>query len=428
MSEPMIAACTERYVPKDIRDEPLWVLWDLQDKTPIAPWQTGHCYRAEWRADLPSDKRPETDYETAKMYADLPPSELHKTHPFPVDYTDDRPLDALPQQVVPTILLPPYPAVSGFEPALMYIDLDDVRDPETGEITPEAQAIVDRLESFTEISSSGTGLHILVRADLPEPNGKIVEDLDTVGQIEIYDHGRFLGGTWKHTTGTPKEINEQQASVNELIEKYRPTKEPSIENKTGGPAPKSRSGTSTPISTPSTSQGDRSPFYDVPLEKFAQPATIVNEEVGNSGSKNKGPQGPHPVHGKTTSGDESTNYHLDPDTNQWHCFACGSGGGPLGMAAIMARTMQCRNAQQGSLDRLSDEEFLRTCLHARDEVKGFTADMTPPYRALVAIASLLDLTMDDPERRILGRATYSIAEHVFEELSLGELEDLGDDL
>jgi len=126
--------------------------------------------------------------------------------------------------------------------------------------------------------------------------------------------------------------------------------------------------------------------------------------------------------------DSDADYHVDPDTNQWHCFACGSGGGPLEMAAIMARTMQCRNAQQGSLDRLSDEEFLRTCLHARDEVNGFTADMTPPYRALVAIASLLDLTMDDPERRILGRATYSIAEHVFKELSLDELEDIEDDL
>lgn len=427
MIEPSIVNSTEKYVPRDIRDESLWVLWNLQDKVPIAPWQTGHCYRAEWRADLPSDERPETDYETAKMYADLPPSELHQTHPFPID-ADESPLDALPQQLVPTILLPPDPTVDGFEPPLMYVDLDDVRDPKTQVITPEAAEIVAQLDSFTEISSSGTGLHILVRARLPESDGKIIEDLDTGGQIEIYDHGRFLGATWNHVADTPREINERQAIVDELIEKYRSTKEASARTEAGDTEQQSRSGPSTPTPTPSTSQGDRSPFYDVPLEKFAQPATIVNEEVGNSGNENKGPQGPHPVHGKTTSGDESTNYHLDPDTNQWHCFACESGGGPLEMAAIMARTMQCRNAQQGSLDRLSDEEFLRTCLHARDEVNGFTADMTPPYRALVAIASLLDLTMDDPERRILGRATYSIAEHVFKELSLDELEDLGDDL
>jgi primase-polymerase (primpol)-like protein len=45
------------------------------------------------------------------------------------------------------------------------IDLDDCRDPVTGEITPEAQEIVRRLHSYTEVSPSGTGLHIFVFAN-----------------------------------------------------------------------------------------------------------------------------------------------------------------------------------------------------------------------------------------------------------------------
>jgi putative DNA primase/helicase len=41
------------------------------------------------------------------------------------------------------------------------IDLDHVRDPETGLVSPEAWDIVRALDSYTEWSVSGTGLHIL---------------------------------------------------------------------------------------------------------------------------------------------------------------------------------------------------------------------------------------------------------------------------
>ena len=65
------------------------------------------------------------------------------------------------------------------------IDLDHARDPETKKLTPEAQAIVDRFDSFTEWSISGTGAHIIIRAELP-PNR------NRTGGIELYDRGRFF--------------------------------------------------------------------------------------------------------------------------------------------------------------------------------------------------------------------------------------------
>ena len=43
------------------------------------------------------------------------------------------------------------------------VDLDACRDPETGVMTAEAHAIIDGLSSYTEISPSGTGVHILLR-------------------------------------------------------------------------------------------------------------------------------------------------------------------------------------------------------------------------------------------------------------------------
>jgi putative DNA primase/helicase len=44
------------------------------------------------------------------------------------------------------------------------IDLDHVFDPETKTIEPWAKEIVDQCRSYTEISPSGTGLHIWSKA------------------------------------------------------------------------------------------------------------------------------------------------------------------------------------------------------------------------------------------------------------------------
>jgi primase-polymerase (primpol)-like protein len=45
-------------------------------------------------------------------------------------------------------------------------DLDHCRDLKTGAIVPGAQRIVDELDSYTEVSPSGDGLHIWIRARL----------------------------------------------------------------------------------------------------------------------------------------------------------------------------------------------------------------------------------------------------------------------
>src|SRR5262245_42140226 len=47
------------------------------------------------------------------------------------------------------------------------IDIDHVRDPDTGVLEPWARRLVERFKSWTEISPSGTGLHIFVRGQLP---------------------------------------------------------------------------------------------------------------------------------------------------------------------------------------------------------------------------------------------------------------------
>ena len=46
------------------------------------------------------------------------------------------------------------------------IDLDHCRDLQTGIIEPWAQTIINNLNSYTEITPSNTGIHILIKAKL----------------------------------------------------------------------------------------------------------------------------------------------------------------------------------------------------------------------------------------------------------------------
>lgn len=52
------------------------------------------------------------------------------------------------------------------------VDFDHCIDPNTGELNPWAASWVERFGSYTEISPSGTGLHILCKGNLP---GKAVK-------------------------------------------------------------------------------------------------------------------------------------------------------------------------------------------------------------------------------------------------------------
>jgi primase-polymerase (primpol)-like protein len=86
------------------------------------------------------------------------------------------------------------------------VDLDGCLDQETGEIELWAQEIVDELDSYTETSPSGTGIHILVTAALPE--GRNREE-----RLEMYDRGRYFTMTGRHLAGTPRTIEDRQEQI-----------------------------------------------------------------------------------------------------------------------------------------------------------------------------------------------------------------------
>ena len=89
------------------------------------------------------------------------------------------------------------------------IDLDKCRDPATGDIEPWAQEIIAQLDSYTEISPSGTGVHAIAIGTLP-PGGR------RKGQIEMYDRNRYFCMTGQSIDEVPKKIEERQAEIEAL--------------------------------------------------------------------------------------------------------------------------------------------------------------------------------------------------------------------
>jgi putative DNA primase/helicase len=91
------------------------------------------------------------------------------------------------------------------------IDLDHCRNSETGEIEPWAREIVDSLNSYTELSQSGTGLHILIKGKLPGKKHK--KPVGGAGAIEMYDSGRYFATTGNLLAGAPVDINDRDEEL-----------------------------------------------------------------------------------------------------------------------------------------------------------------------------------------------------------------------
>lgn len=106
-----------------------------------------------------------------------------------------------------------------------FIDLDDVRDPDTGVVHPVALELVERADTYTAISTSGAGLHIIGKGSLPEDVKTIQADLPEQSDfqeasIEVYDGKRFIALTGKHVEGTPTEARDAEELLHELADEY----------------------------------------------------------------------------------------------------------------------------------------------------------------------------------------------------------------
>jgi len=95
---------------------------------------------------------------------------------------------------------------------IMGIDWDHVKDPKTGEWDPDVIEEIKSLNSYAEISPSGTGAHCICVGEIPG-------DRRRKGNIEMYEAGRYFTVTGEHIPGTPDEIRPAQREINRLYEK-----------------------------------------------------------------------------------------------------------------------------------------------------------------------------------------------------------------
>ena len=118
------------------------------------------------------------------------------------------------------------------------IDLDNVRNPKTGYITPAARNIIDMADSYTELSQSGYGIHILLRIRNPETfeisrnRGDLPADDKTTRtlkgkrktpELEVYKQGRYFIVTGNVFEGR-NQIQERSAELRAILDKYLPGK------------------------------------------------------------------------------------------------------------------------------------------------------------------------------------------------------------
>ncbi|TKX87207.1 hypothetical protein EXE43_04420 [Halorubrum sp. SS5] len=96
------------------------------------------------------------------------------------------------------------------EDPLVGVDLDDCRDPDTNTPTAWAAEILDTLDSYSEVSPSGTGYHVIVRGERPEGRNR-------AGDLEVYDRSRFFTVTGDHVPATPESVTAREDALATVV-------------------------------------------------------------------------------------------------------------------------------------------------------------------------------------------------------------------
>ena len=178
MSEPMIDE--PEAIPETLRERDQWVCWREEErdgkptKIPVTPGAGGFASA--------------TESETwASFEAALDYSETEHADGIGFVFTDDD--------------------------SIVGIDLDDCRDPETDDVDDAALDIIERLDSYTEVSPSGTGYHVLITGALPDGRNRR-------GSVELYDTARFFTVTGDHVEWTPTRVARRQDALTAIHREY----------------------------------------------------------------------------------------------------------------------------------------------------------------------------------------------------------------
>lgn len=172
-------------IPEVLKERSTWVCWRYVWKPDREEWTKIPVNPSNDRPAKSDDPDTWAGFDTAKGYHENP----------------DTDSDGLGFMFAP-------------EDTVVGVDLDDARDSDTGQPTDTAKDIITRLDSFTEVSPSGTGYHTLLHGTLPD------DAKNRTGKIEIYQEGRFFTVTGQRVDGTPESVNRRNKSLQQVHREY----------------------------------------------------------------------------------------------------------------------------------------------------------------------------------------------------------------
>lgn len=106
--------------------------------------------------------------------------------------------------------------VLGSDVGIVGVDLDDCRNPDTCEIFEPASSIIKKLDSYSEVSPSGTGVKVLIHGRLPDKCTKVNHSIG----IEVYGDGRYFTITGQRLATVPSDVNQRQQELEWLLSTF----------------------------------------------------------------------------------------------------------------------------------------------------------------------------------------------------------------
>jgi len=91
-----------------------------------------------------------------------------------------------------------------------------------GDLTGGAWDIVKRLDSYTEGSPSGTGLHIIIRGFITADRNR-TSDVKGLKELEIYEDGRYFTFTGRSLDSAPDTVEQRAQELHALCEEVFPS-------------------------------------------------------------------------------------------------------------------------------------------------------------------------------------------------------------
>ncbi len=108
------------------------------------------------------------------------------------------------------------------------LDFDKCRDPETGWIHPAVVEILDSMDTYAEVSPSGTGVKAIGRGK--KPGTRCVTDKTPWGgKIEIYDKKRFFTITEEVVGERGLPVRDSQDALNAVYGQFFPEREKTVQ-------------------------------------------------------------------------------------------------------------------------------------------------------------------------------------------------------